>query len=188
MAQWCNKSLAARYRHRLCSYFFFFPFLSDDAFGVHFSRSVSLDETNPTTKTKPLPPKKKKSVGKRTKNCPPLSTASFCPQPKRKKKEFCIWTVLPWRISFSFSHQPFRKLQSPSNGHDNNCARVSPWAFVRLKIRPSLTTRFFRKWMREKRKQQRTAVVLKVFGSISFALCFSEFSNGCAHVVEPFQR
>jgi hypothetical protein len=57
-----------------------------------------------------------------------------------------------------------------------------------LKIRPSLTTRFFRKWMREKRKQQRTAVVLKVFGSISFALCFSEFSNGCAHVVEPFQR
>ena len=116
----------------------------------------------------------------------------FVPPPpqkkKRKKRKEKRILYGPLRISFSFNHQPFRKLQSPSNGHHNNRARVSPWAFVRLKIQRSLTTRFFREWMREKRKQQRTAVALKVFGSISFALCFSEFYNGCAHVVRPFQR
>ena len=153
----------------------------------------------PLTKQTQLPKQNllhpKKRCWKKNKKLPTTFNGFFFSPPppppqKKKKKKRKEKRILygPLRISFSFNHQPFRKLQSPSNGHHNNRARVSPWAFVRLKIQRSLTTRFFREWMREKRKQQRTAVALKVFGSISFALCFSEFYNGCAHVVRPFQR
>lgn len=193
VAQWCNKSLAARYRRRLSALIFFL--LSFPKWRRFWGSFLSLRfpwRNKPNYQNKTFSTRKKK-CWKKNKKLPTTFNGFFLSPTQKKKKEFCIWlgiwTVLPWRISFSFSHQPFRKLQSPSNGHHNNRARVSPWAFVRLKIRPSLTTRFFRKWMREKRKQQRTAVALKVFGSISFALCFSEFSNGCcAHVVGPFQR